>query len=52
MTVDYLLKAIAEVGFPVVVSIYLLVVIGNKLDRLSDAVDKLAMYVKGLGNRE
>jgi hypothetical protein len=35
-----ILRAIADVGFPVVVAIYLLVVFGAKLDRLSNAVEK------------
>ena len=41
--------AIADVGFPIVIAIYLLMVFGSKLDRLSEAVEKLSRYVEGLG---
>jgi hypothetical protein len=44
-----MLRAVADVGFPIVIAVYLLVVFGNKLDRLSDAVEKLSRYVEGLG---
>ena len=43
-----MLRAVADVGFPIVIAVYLLVVFGNKLDRLSDAVEKLSRYVEGL----
>ena len=46
------LRAIADVGFPIVIAVYLLMVFGNKLDRLSDAVEKLSRYVEGLGKNE
>ena len=49
MTPNDIIKAVADVGFPVVVSVYLLVVFGNKLDRLTEAVNKLASFVEGLG---
>jgi len=42
------LRAIADVGFPIVIAVYLLMVFGNKLDRLSDAVEKLTRYIEGL----
>ena len=45
------LRAIADVGFPIVIAVYLLMVFGAKLDRLSDAVEKLSRYVEGLGKR-
>jgi hypothetical protein len=51
MSVEEILKEIANFGFPIVVAIYLLVVFGSKLDRLSDAVEKLSRYVEGLGKR-
>lgn len=44
-----MLRAVADVGFPIAIAVYLLVVFGNKLDRLSDAVEKLSRYVEGLG---
>jgi uncharacterized membrane protein len=43
------LQSVADVGFPIAVAVYLLFVFGNKLDRLSDAVEKLSRYVEGLG---
>ena len=52
MTPNDILKAIADVGFPVVVSIYLLMVFGNKLDKLTGAVEKLTKYIEGLSKRE
>ena len=46
------LRAIADVGFPIVIAVYLLMVFGTKLDRLSEAVEKLSRYVEGLGKRD
>jgi len=46
------LRAIADVGFPIVIAVYLLMVFGAKLDRLSDAVEKLTRYIEGLGKKE
>ena len=46
------LRAIADVGFPIVIAVYLLMVFGTKLDRLSDAVEKLTRYIEGLGKRD
>jgi len=51
MSVEEILKEIANVGFPIVITVYLLMVFGGKLDRLSDAVEKLSRYVEGLGKR-
>ena len=48
MTVEELMKIIANVGFPIAVSLYLLVIFGNKLDKLSDAVDNLAHFIEEL----
>ena len=47
-----ILRAIADVGFPIVIAVYLLIVFGTKLDRLSEAVEKLSRYVEGLGKKE
>jgi len=47
-----IIRAIADVGFPIVITVYLLMVFGTKLDRLSDAVEKLSRYVEGLGKNE
>jgi len=47
-----ILRAIADVGFPIVIAVYLLMVFGAKLDRLSDAVEKLTRYIEGLGKRD
>jgi hypothetical protein len=46
-----MLREVANFGFPIIVAVYLLMVSGNKLDRLSDAVEKLSRYVEGLGKR-
>jgi len=51
MTMNDMLRAIADVGFPIVIAVYLLIVFGGKLDRLTDAVDKLSRYVEGLGKK-
>jgi len=50
--VNDIIRAIADVGFPIVIAVYLLMVFGNKLDRLSDAVEKLSRYIEGLGKKE
>jgi len=59
-----IIRAIADVGFPIVyslvtcalfqqvITVYLLMVFGKKLDRLSDAVEKLSRYVERLGKRD
>ena len=46
-----ILRAVADVGFPIVIAIYLLMVFGKKLDRLTDAVEKLSRYVEGLNKQ-
>jgi hypothetical protein len=46
-----MLRAIADVGFPIAIAIYLLIVFGGKLDRLADAVDRLSHFVEGLGKK-
>jgi hypothetical protein len=45
---EELIKLVGNVGFPIAVAVYLLVIFGNKLDRLSDAVEKLAKFIGGL----
>jgi len=46
-----ILRAVADGGFPSVITVYLLMVFGKKLDRLSDAVEKLSRYVEGLNKQ-
>jgi hypothetical protein len=46
-----ILRAVADVGFPIVIAVYLLMVFGKKLDRLTDAVEKLLRYVEGLNKQ-
>ena len=46
-----ILRAVADVGFPIVITVYLLMAFGKKRDRLTDAVEKLSRYVEGLNNR-
>jgi len=43
-----ILRAVADVGFPIVIAVYLLMVFGGKLDRLSDAVENLSHFIEGL----
>jgi len=43
-----LIKSIADVGFPIVVAVYLLIVFGAKIDRLSEVIDNLSKFVEGL----
>lgn len=45
---DEVLKQIANLGFPIVVSVYLLVRIENKLDRLTESINTLAQTLAGL----
>jgi hypothetical protein len=46
---DELVKLIANLGFPIAISVYLLIIFGGKLDRLTDAVENLAKFIEGLG---
>jgi len=48
MSYTDILRAVADVDFPVVVSVYLLMVFGNKIDKLSRAVDNLSKYIDAL----
>ena len=41
MSTKEILKAVAGVGFPTAVAVYLLIVFGNKLDKLTEAVNNL-----------
>ena len=43
-----IIRAVADVGFPIVIAVYLLMVFGGKLDRLTDAVEKLTNFIEGL----
>lgn len=43
-----LIRSIANVGFPIVVAVYLLIVFGAKIDRLSEAIDNLSGFVESL----
>ncbi|MEN1761057.1 YvrJ family protein [Anoxynatronum sibiricum] len=46
------LTPVANVGFPIVLSIYLLVRLEGKIESLSDSVHELAKSITVLGNRE
>jgi hypothetical protein len=39
---EYLLKAVANVGFPVAVAAYLLIRIESKMDNLSSSINQLS----------
>ncbi len=41
MSSEEILKAVAGVGFPTAVAVYLLIAFGNKLDKLTEAVNNL-----------
>lgn len=43
MELDGILEAIANVGFPIVVTGYLLLRIESKLDKLTDAISQLTL---------
>ncbi len=51
MTIEELIKIIGNVGFPIAVALYLLIVFGAKLDRLAESVDNLAKFIEGLGKK-
>lgn len=46
---DEIITLIQNVGFPIAITTYLLVVFGTKIDRLSDAVEKLANLMENKG---
>ena len=46
---DEIITLIQNVGFPIAITAYLLVVFGAKIDRLSDAVEKLANLMENKG---
>ncbi len=52
MSAEEILKAVAGVGFPAAVAVYLLIVFGNKLDKLTEAVNSLTHFIEGLERRE
>lgn len=42
---ETLLKAVADVGFPIVVTAYLLIRIESKMDNLSSSINRLATII-------
>jgi hypothetical protein len=50
--VNELLTPVANVGFPIVLSIYLLVRLEGKIEGLSDSVHELAKSITGLGKSQ
>ncbi len=51
MNIEETFRMIANFGFPIAVAVYLLVVFGAKMDRLTDAVEKLTRYIEGLSKK-
>lgn len=51
MSVEEILKEIANFGFSFINAVYLLMVFGNNLNRLPDAFEKLYLLVECLGKR-
>lgn len=45
---DEIITIIQNVGFPMAIATYLLFVFGAKIDRLSDAVEKLASLIDNM----
>ena len=45
MTFDNIVTAISSVGFPIVVSLYMITTVNKTLDGLKDAIDKLTYTV-------
>jgi len=45
---DNLLQQVSNYGFPMVISIYLLVRVENKLDSLAYSITELAKVIEGL----
>lgn len=45
MTFDNVVTAISSVGFPIVVSLYMITTVNKTLDNLKDAIDKLTYIV-------
>ena len=45
MTFDNVVTAISSVGFPIVVSLYMITTVNKTLDGLKDAIDKLTYIV-------
>ena len=45
MTFDNIVTAISSVGFPIVVSLYMITTVNKTLDGLKDAIDKLTYIV-------
>ena len=45
MTFENLITAISSVGFPIVVSLYMITTVNKTLDGLKDAIDKLTYIV-------
>ena len=45
MTFENIVTAISSVGFPIVVSLYMITTVNKTLDNLKDAIDKLTYIV-------
>lgn len=45
MTFENVITAISSVGFPIVVSLYMITTVNKTLDGLKDAIDKLTYIV-------
>ena len=46
MTFENLITAISSVGFPIVVSLYMITTVNKTLDNLKDSIDKLTYIVQ------
>lgn len=52
MTFENLITAISSVGFPIVVSLYMITTVNKTLDGLKDSIDKLTYIVTEKVKRE
>lgn len=46
---EEMLKQIANFGFPIVLSVYLLVRVENKLERLTESINELSRTIASMG---
>jgi len=51
MNIEEIFRMIANFGFSIAVAVYPLVVFGAKMDRLTDALEKLTRYIEGLSKK-
>lgn len=48
---EEMFKEIANFGFPIVLSVYLLVRVEGKLERLTESINELSRTIASMGNK-